>query len=234
MLNIAGLRGSVKGLSSVPMAASPRKSNETPPRARGRQPTFDRDEALETALGLFWRHGYEGVSVADLTKAIGIAAPSLYHAFGSKADLYREVLRRYGSSGMGPDEIAQAASGRDAARQMLERGIAAVTTPGRPLGCMVSSGMLMTSPDNADLAAELKAMRASARGALERRIARDIGEGFLPSATDAAALARFFTAVLQGISVQALDGATAAELFPVAASALEAWPSSNVAAGAAE
>lgn len=216
------------------VAVSPGKSSEASPRARGRQPTFDRDEALETALDLFWRHGYEGVSVADLTKAIGIAAPSLYHAFGSKADLYREVLRRYGSSGMGPDEIARASSSRDAVRLMLERGIAAVTMPGRPLGCMVSSGMLMTSADNAELAAELKAIRASSREALQRRIARDIEEGLLPDATDAAALARFFTAVLQGISVQALDGATAAELFPIAASALEAWSSSNVAADAAE
>ena len=203
------------------------------PRARGRQPTFDRNEALGTALDLFWRHGYEGVSVADLTKAIGIAAPSLYHAFGSKADLYREVLRRYGSSGMSPDEIARAPSSRDAARRMLERGIAAVTTPGRPLGCMVSSGMLMTSADNADLAAELKVIRASSRDALRRRIARDVEDGILPEATDAAALARFFAAVLQGISVQALDGATAAELLPVAASALEAWPGGAAAADTA-
>jgi len=208
----------------VRMAASSTTTSETSPRARGRQPTFDRNEALEAALDLFWRHGYDGVSIADLTKAIGIAAPSLYHAFGSKADLYREVLRHYGSSGIGPDEIAQSASSYDAVRQMLERGIAAVTMPGRPLGCMVSSGMLMTSADNADLAAELKVIRASSREALKRRIARDIEEGLLPNATDAAALARFFTAVLQGISVQALDGATAAELFPIAASALEAWP----------
>lgn len=206
------------------MAASPTKSSETSPRARGRQSTFDRNEALETALDLFWRHGYEGVSVAQLTKAIGIAAPSLYHAFGSKADLYREVLRRYGSSGMGPDEIARAASSYDAARDMLERGIAAVTMPGRPPGCMVSSGMLMTSADNANLTAEIQAIRASSRDALERRIARDIEEGRLPPGTDAAPLARFVAAVLQGISVQALDGATAAELGPIAASALRAWP----------
>lgn len=212
------------------MAASRATSGETSPRTRGRQWTFDRDEALETALDLFWRHGYEGVSVADLTKAIGIAAPSLYHAFGSKGDLYREVLRRYGASGMSSDEIVRAASSYEAARQMLERGIAAVTMPGRPLGCMVSSGMLMTSADNAGLAAELRVIRASSRQALQQRIARDIEDGLLPRATDAGALARFFAAVLQGISVQALDGATAAELYPVAASALKAWPSSNAVA----
>ncbi len=206
------------------MATFPTKSSETVPRARGRQPTFDRREALETALDLFWRHGYDGVSIADLTKAIGIAAPSLYHAFGSKADLYREVLQHYGSSGISPAEIAETPSGYDAARLMLERGIAAVTTPGRPLGCMISSGMLMTSAENAGLAAELKAIRASARRALERRILRDVEDGRLPGTIDGAALARFYATVLQGLSVQALDGATANELLAVAGLALEAWP----------
>lgn len=205
------------------MAVSPTKSSATSPRPRGRQPTFDRNQALETALDLFWRHGYEGVSIADLTDAIGIAAPSLYHAFGNKADLYREVLRRYGANGISAEEIAAAPSSRDAVSMMLERGIAAVTTPGKPLGCMVSSGMLMTSAENAELAAELRALRAASRLALERRIASDIEAGLLPGATDAAALARFTMTVVQGLSVQALDGATAAELAPVAAAALEVF-----------
>ncbi|MGJ4945298.1 TetR/AcrR family transcriptional regulator [Bradyrhizobium sp. HKCCYLS1011] len=206
------------------MAASSNKSVEPTTRSRGRQPTFDRDEALETALDLFWRHGYDGVSIADLTKAIGIAAASLYHAFGSKADLYREVLHHYRSVRIGAKEIADAPSSYDAVRQMLDRGITAVTMPGKPLGCMVSSGMLMTSEENADLAAELKAIRTVSRKALERRIAHDVKEGVLPATTDAAALARFYMTVLQGLSVQALDGASAAELRLVAASALRAWP----------
>lgn len=206
------------------MALSSNRSVETAPRPRGRRPSFDRNEALGIALELFWRHGYEGVGVADLTAAVGIAAPSLYHAFGSKADLYREVLRRYGSGGVGAEEVAAAASARDAARLLLERGVAAVTTPGRPLGCMVSSGMLMTSPDNAELAAELKAMRAALREALERRIARDVAEGVLPQDTDAAALARFYASVLQGLSVQALDGASRDELLAVVERAMSTWP----------
>lgn len=206
------------------MAASSSKGREPAQRARGRQPTFDRNEALETALELFWRHGYEGVSISDLTTAIGIAPPSLYHAFGSKAELYREVLRRYGSNGIRPEALADAPSSHEAVRQVLERGIAAVTTPGRPLGCMVSSGMLMTSAENVELAAELRALRASFREALERRIARDVKEGVLPGTTDAAALARFYVTVLQGLSVQAIDGATAAQLTAVMEAALDVWP----------
>lgn len=195
-----------------------------PVRPRGRQPTFDIDAALDTALELFWRHGYDGVAVADLTKAIGIAPPSLYHAFGSKADLYRAVLRRYGSSGMSPQEIEAAPSSFEAARELLARGIAAVTRPGKPLGCMVSSGMLMTSPENAQLAGELKSIRAASRMALERRIARDVDDGLLPTTTDPGALARLYASVLQGFSVQAVDGANADELNAAAALALAAWP----------
>lgn len=199
------------------------------PISRGRRPTFDRERALDTALDLFWRHGYEGVSIAELTGAIGIAAPSLYHAFGSKADLYREVVRRYSAAAaVGAEEVDAAPSSREAARIMLERGIAAATAAGRPPGCMLSSGMLMTSADHADLAAELRDLRAASGQPLERRIARDVDEGLLPSGTDAASLTRFVVTVLQGLSVQALDGATFAQLSPVASLALAAWPAENV------
>lgn len=206
------------------MATPSNNSREAAPRPRGRQPTFDRDVALDLALDLFWRHGYEGVGIADLTKAIGIAPPSLYHAFGSKADLYREVLRRYGANGVQAEDIAAAPSSIDAVRTMFDRAIATVTMPGRPLGCMVSSGLLMTSPENEGLAAELRESRAVLRRALESRIRRDVEEGVLPGTTDSAALARFYITVLQGLSVQALDGATADDLRAVTTNALRAWP----------
>lgn len=198
--------------------------SEQPRRRAGRKATFDRDAALDAALDLFWRHGYEGVGIADLTKAIGIAPPSLYHAFGSKADLYRAVLHRYGSGGMSADEIAAAPSAREAVETLLERGIAAVTRPGGPLGCMISSGMLMTAPENAELAAELKAMRAKVRLALQHRIGRDVEAGILPPTTDAGALARYYAATLQGLSASAVDGASATDLRAVADLALGAWP----------
>ena len=199
-------------------------------RPRGRQPTFDREQALETALDLFWQCGYEGVSIADLTQRMGIAAPSLYHAFGSKADLYRAVLDRYRGMGLSPREISDAPSSLEAVRQMLAFGIISVTRGKRPPGCLVSSGLLATAPENAALALTVKKERALLRTVLEQRIRRDIKAGVLPGATNAAALARFYTTVLQGMSVQAIDGATAAELTAVMEAALRAWPDS--AAGA--
>jgi AcrR family transcriptional regulator len=193
-------------------------------RPRGRQATFDREEALEIALNLFWRHGYEGVSMAALTQSIGIAAPSLYHAFGSKEDLYREVIRRYQGMGLSASQIAECRSSFEATRRVLEFGIASVTRNKRPAGCMVSSGLLMVSPEHSELACEVSKERAKLWVALQKRIEKDIRAGALESSVDAAGLARFYGAVLQGISVQAIDGATPAELTAVMEVALRSWP----------
>lgn len=199
-------------------------SQRAAPKSRGRKSTFDRDAALKTALDLFWRHGFESVSIADLCLAIGIAAPSLYHAFGSKTDLYREVLRLYAAGNLTGEEIAATPCAYSAVKLMLERGIAIVTQPDKPVGCMISSGMLMVGVENAEMAAELRKMRAEFREMLELRIARDVRAGVLPQTTDSASLARFYATVLQGLSVAAVDGATRDDLHSVMLAALQAWP----------
>ena len=63
--------------------------------AMGRPRAFDVDKALDRALEVFWRKGYEGTSLPDLTEAMGINRPSLYAAFGNKESLFRKVLQRY-------------------------------------------------------------------------------------------------------------------------------------------
>jgi AcrR family transcriptional regulator len=206
------------------MTALKTKILAEPRRPRGRQATFDREEALETALNLFWHHGYEGVSIAALTQSIGIAAPSLYHAFGSKEDLYREVIRRYQGMGLSASQIAECSSSYEATQKVLAFGIAAVTRSKRPSGCMVSSGLLMVSPEHAELALDIRKERAKLRVALQKRIEKDIRTGTMSSSVNAASLARFYTTVLQGMSVQAIDGATAAELSAVMEVALQSWP----------
>lgn len=62
---------------------------------RGRPRSFDKEAALERAMEVFWRLGYEGASMTDLTAAMGIASPSLYAAFGSKEALFRQALDHY-------------------------------------------------------------------------------------------------------------------------------------------
>ncbi len=178
-------------------------------KSRGGRPRgFDRDQAVATAMRLFWRHGYEGVSIADLTAAIGVAAPSLYAAFGSKAGLYREALALYEAEqgAFDPSCLEQAPSLAEGVRQFLETAIAAVTRPDQERGCMISSGVIAARADHAALAALMTERRNAIREALARRLRRWLGQ------KEAAALARHLAAVMQGISIQARDGATPQEL----------------------
>ena len=160
-------------------------------------------------MRLFWRRGYEGVSVGDLTRAIGIAPPSLYAAFGSKAGLFRAALARYAAdpgSALDLASLGDAPSLADAVRRLLERSVQAVTDPARERGCMVSSGMVACHPGHAELAHELSARRDRLRQQIGAALQPWVGE------TRAPALARHVAAVMQGISIQARDGAAADDL----------------------
>jgi AcrR family transcriptional regulator len=209
------------------MATLKKQNRSSQGRTRGRRPTFEREEALEIALDLFWRHGYEGVSISDLTQAIGIAAPSLYHAFGSKEELYKEVIGRYQGVGLSAAQIAACSSSLEATRRVLEFGVSAVTGSKGPLGCMVSSGLLMCSPQHSGVAVHVRKERAKLRAALQKSIEKDIRSGELDASVNAASLARFYATVLQGMSVQAIDGATQADLTAVMKTALSSWPQKN-------
>ncbi len=178
-------------------------------KSRGGRPwSFDRDKAIETAMRLFWRHGYEGVSLGDLTKAIGIAPPSLYAAFGSKAGLYQEALTRY-EEGIGSLDVASlsaAASLAEAVRLLLEAAVRAVTHPEHERGCMISSGMIACHPEHASLARDLAARRDATREKIAHALRPFAGK------SEVHRLARHLAAVMQGISIQARDGATPKEL----------------------
>ncbi|MCM2452206.1 TetR/AcrR family transcriptional regulator [Agrobacterium vitis] len=178
-------------------------------KSRGGRPwSFARETAVETAMRLFWRSGYEGVSVGELTKAIGIAPPSLYAAFGSKAGLYREALDLYEEkfASLDLDLAEKAASLAQAVRALLEGAVRAVTDPDREGGCMISSGMTACHSEHAALARNAAARRDAMRERIAKTLAPFVTDGQTPP------LERYLSAVLQGISVQARDGATQAEL----------------------
>lgn len=178
-------------------------------KSRGGRPwSFDRDKAVETAMRLFWRHGFEGVSVGDLIKAIGIAPPSLYAAFGNKAGIYREALARY-EEGVGSLDLSPLRSATTLAqgvRLLLEGAIKSVTNPDRERGCMISSGMISCHPDHEEIARET----AARRGAMRENIVSAL-EPFIEG-EEAYRMARYLAAIMQGISIQAKDGASPAEL----------------------
>jgi AcrR family transcriptional regulator len=193
----------------------------------GRPRSFDRDEALEGAIAVFWEHGYDATSIALLTKAIGIGAPSLYAAFGDKRALFFEALDRYIRTygAFTARALAEEPNARDAVERLLHEAAAAYTRPDRPHGCLLITAATNCSPQSADIAARLREIRAAGARALEDKIAAAARTGELPTHTDAHALTTFYGAVLQGMSAQARDGAAVTDLEQIAEAALHAWPS---------
>jgi AcrR family transcriptional regulator len=185
-------------------------------RGRGRPRAFDRDGVLDAAMQVFWAVGYEAASVPMLTEAMGISAQSLYAAFGSKEALYRESLERYrvtigGFAARALDEEADALA---AAERLLHDAAAIFArTVGTP-GCMIATPS--TSATETELTLLGRALRADSIERIEQRLMRGIAEGQVRADVDCAAWARYVGTVVQGMSVQARDGASAQALLTTA------------------
>lgn len=194
----------------------------------GRPRAFDVDEALDRALEVFWRHGYDGAGISQLTSAMGIKPPSLYNTFGNKQELFRQVLDRYAH---GPADYVQEALAEPTARRAVERllhGAADATTrPDCPPGCLTLQGGLTASPGAEEAVSELAGRRAAGEVALRARLQRAQDEGELPADAAPADLARFFAAVFQGLAVQAAGGASGEDLHRVVDIAMSAWPTDD-------
>lgn len=192
---------------------------------RGRPRAFDVDRALDRAMAVFWRKGYEGASLPDLTRAMGINRPSLYAAFGNKEQLFRKAMDRYAQ---GPAAYAIEALQAPTARAVFERllcgGIAMLTSPRNPHGCLAVQGALACGQEADPVRKELIARRAALIDALRERFERARAEGDLSPDEDPAVLARYAATVLHGLSIQAASGAKREELQCVAEMALRAWP----------
>ncbi|MCP3716526.1 TetR/AcrR family transcriptional regulator [Paraburkholderia sp. CNPSo 3281] len=201
-----------------------------PARKRGRPRLLDRDVGLDVAARLFWERGYEGTSIADLTEAMGIPPPSLYATYGSKEDLYRQALDHVSER---ENKAALEALGgklpaRDAIAFYLHDAAERFSDPGRPRGCMVSTAVLQHAEKSESVAQLVSARRELGLQTLKARFDRAVAEGELAPDTDTEALARFYGAVVQGMSAQACDGACRDTLKRLADIAMSAWPSRAV------
>ncbi len=198
---------------------------ENQPRARGRPRAFDREEALKTAMLLFWRHGYDGVPVAQLATAMGIAPASLYVAFGSKEALYREAVKKYFSLGrLDIGSLEKSASAKGGVRAMLRSAARSFTQPDLPPGCMVGVGALRCAGENRIIEEATAELRRLSAEAVHRRIERARKEGELGKDVSPQTLTDFFSAVVEGMSVLACDGASRERLLRMAETAMTAWP----------
>jgi AcrR family transcriptional regulator len=197
-----------------------------PLRQRGRPRQFDRDEALERAMLLFWERGYESTSVSDLTEAMGISTPSLYGAFGDKKQLFLEAVERYqaGTGGFAQAALRDEPTAESAMRRLLLDAVAAMTRRGRPRGCMVALSATNCAEDSRDVFEALSEQRKFAERAIKDRIAAGAAAGELAEDTDVDALAGFITALLHGLAIHARDGISRARLQKRVDQAMRMWP----------
>lgn len=190
-----------------------------------RAKAFDEHDALDAAMHVFWRQGYDGTSLTDLTLAMGINKPSLYATFGNKEALFRRAVARYlEGPAAGVGRALELPTAREVVAQLLDFYADAPGSPGREAGCLMVNGALGCSAEAEPLGEELAKGRQAAVVALRRRLERAQREGDLPASAKPAALAMFVWTVLQGMAVQAKSGATRAQLREVAALAMRAWP----------
>lgn len=188
----------------------------------GRPREFDPETALERAMEVFWRQGYDGTSMSDLTRAMDINRPSLYAAFGNKERLFVAVLDRYLA---GPAGYAAAALALPTAREVVERLLVGAIglTVGR--GCLHSGHAQSCAPESESVRQEVLTRRKASTAALRHRLERARREGDLPTDADPATLADYVATVTDGIAAQAANGVDPADLRRVVTVAMGAWPS---------
>ena len=190
----------------------------------GRPRSFDTDKALDEAMEVFWRHGYDGASLAMLTKAMGIKPPSLYAAFGSKEGLLKAALDRYAQRRSEHMRFVLAGeTAHDVAERVLSSIAESHTDPANPPGCLLVQGGLACGAGSENIPFELAARRAQSEMELRERFVRAREDGDLPADADPVALARFLSTVASGMGVLASSGADREALREVARVSLRAF-----------
>ncbi len=193
---------------------------------RGRPRGFDRDYALQRIMEVFWAKGYEGAQLNDLTAAVGITPPSFYSAFGSKEAAFREAVDLYVATAGSHAVRALEGSGnlRAAIGAMLAGSIDTAIAAPQSGGCLLILGVVNCQTEVEPLRKLLKGIRKDTEMRIRHRLVRAKADGDLPHSSDIHVLANYYSAVMQGISMQARDGATRADLVALIDPALAALP----------
>lgn len=177
-------------------------------------------------MQVFWELGYEGASLQNLQRAMGgIAAPSFYAAFGSKEKVFREAVELYSRTLGAPmmEALEAGATARSSVAALLAAAVEAFTKPGLPRGCMLIAGAMNGSSANRDIQEFLRGLRARRHKLIRQRLQRAAREG--EPGGDPAALASFYATVIDGLAIQARDGASRRVLRSVVENAMAAWES---------
>jgi AcrR family transcriptional regulator len=192
----------------------------------GRPPRLNREEAIHSAMLLFWERGYAGTTLEALLEAMGgIKPPSFYNAFGSKEELYRTVTDRYACTlgRVGLDALEKSPSARPGIAGMLRLSTENFTRPGYPRGCLLLSSGAHCAPSNSTAEAHVAALKQQLPAAIRARLRRAVAEGDLDASADISLIAAYYTTVLYGLAQRASDGESRRTLLKIAEHAMDAW-----------
>lgn len=180
----------------------------------GRPRTFDRETALNRALGVFWKRGYEPASIAELCSAMGINAPSLYAAFGNKAKLFLEAVQYYENVYWDAvwDKMEEEPDPYKAIPDFFHTAASILTSQDTPCGCLVVLAATNISPESREVSEALRAMRQEGKDLFLRRVEKAVSDGFFPPDTNTRMIASALNTFLEGMSIQSSDGISQAEL----------------------
>jgi TetR/AcrR family transcriptional regulator, transcriptional repressor for nem operon len=191
----------------------------------GRGIEFDRDAVLDQAGEIFWRLGYDVVTIQGLETATGLGRGSLYNAFGDKEGLFLAALDRYVSKhGSAPFQYLETPIVAEGIRLMLNAIIKRMSDPANPRGCLLTNASLTygtgSSRIDADVADKIKTMEML----LEKAITRARKEGQIPASANPRQLARFYCAIAQSLGVTHRALGDTAGLRDIVAVAMRSWP----------
>ncbi|MDX6329378.1 MAG: TetR/AcrR family transcriptional regulator, transcriptional repressor for nem operon [Streptomycetaceae bacterium] len=164
---------------------------------------FDPDAALDAALELFWRRGYEATSMADLVEHVGVARAGIYGTFGSKRDLYLRALDRYRER-VAMEQLrllSRPGPALAAVRELVERCAAEVLADEVRRGCFAVNSAVELGPIDPRAVRRVEAGWASLETGLTSALMRAQAQGELGGERDPVALARFLLVVIQGLRV---------------------------------
>ncbi|RRQ22690.1 TetR/AcrR family transcriptional regulator [Thiohalobacter thiocyanaticus] len=196
---------------------------------RGRPRNFNIEQALDAALDVFWRNGYQNASLTELTRAMGISKPSLYSAFGNKEQLYLKTLQRYREQRLlrHAEALAAEADLKQALRNFLRSVAEMLTAPGLPGGCMVVNSAVtcdIAALPPAVVAAIHETVDQSSFTLLKDRLEAELRGRSLPGDTDIHRLVDYFTAIMCGMAVMAKVGISQDRLLATIEQALAVLP----------
>ncbi|HEY1993012.1 MAG TPA: TetR/AcrR family transcriptional regulator [Edaphobacter sp.] len=187
----------------------------------GRPIGFDKAAALEAAMLLFWERGFEGASIAELTQAMGLSPSSIYAAFGDKQALFSLAVRRYLTTrAQYATEALQEQTLERVIRALFDNTVAFLTTPGHPPSCMTLAGAMGSGVDAAPARDLLTEVRKQNERAIRARLLAARKSGELSKDINVYDYTRYLSSILAGLSVQAANGSTKAELRRTAEMAL--------------